>query len=228
MKKVIFILAFLIKTVLSVAQSVGTPYIFINPKETDIFKSETVTIGTQIWTLYNLNVAKYRNGDPIPQITNDADWTSATSGAWCYRNNDPTTDAVYGKLYNHFALKDPRGLAPTGFRVPELADFQTLETFLGGASIAGKKLKDAGATYFSGGGTNTGDNSSGFRAIPNGIRHGTTGYSFAGANESAVYGMYNPDNYYRYRVLKTPRDDIYQDGQGYGEANGYSVRLIKQ
>ena len=151
MKKELFILVLVLTSASSFGQAVGTPYIFSNPKETDVFKSETVIIGTQEWTLYNLNVAKYRNGDPIPQITDVAQWEAATYGAWCYYNNDPANEAVYGKLYNHYALKDPRGLAPIGFRVPEIADFQTLETYLGGAAGAGKKMKISGDDYFTNG-----------------------------------------------------------------------------
>lgn len=227
MYKITTLLALLFSSNLLFGQAVGTPYIFESLKESDVFKSETVIIGTQEWTMYNLNVAKYRNGDPIPQITNTADWEAATSGAWCYYNNDPNNEAIYGKLYNHYALKDPRGLAPTGFRVPEIADFQTLETFLGGAAGAGKKLKIAGDTYFTGGG-NTGTNSSGFRALPGGLRHGVASLSFAGMGVIGVLGMYNPDGFYRYRVINRNRDDFYMDGQGYSETNGYYIRLIKQ
>lgn len=227
MNKIIFLVFFLFSSLLTFGQAVGTPYIFVSPKETDVFKSETVTIGTQVWTLYNLNVAKYRNGDPIPQITNTADWEATTSGAWCYYNNDPNNEAIYGKLYNHYALKDSRGLAPEGFRVPELADFQTLETYLGGVTVAGQKLKIAGDTYFKSPGGNTGTNSSGFRALPGGLRHGVANLSFYSISDVGVFGMYSPDNYYRYRVVNRSRDTFYMDGQGGSETNGYSVRLIK-
>ena len=47
-----------------------------------------VTIGTQIWTTQNLSVSRYRNGDPIPQVTDATQWASLTTGAWCWYNND--------------------------------------------------------------------------------------------------------------------------------------------
>jgi len=70
------------------------------------------------WSAQNLNVSKYANGDDIPEITNSIDWENATSGAWCYYNNDASTESKFGKLYNWFAVNDPRGLAPTGWKIP--------------------------------------------------------------------------------------------------------------
>jgi len=74
---------------------------------------EYVVIGTQKWTNRNLNVSTYRNGVTIPQVTDPTTWAGLTTGAWCYYNNDPTTEATYGKLYNWYAVNDSRGLAPT-------------------------------------------------------------------------------------------------------------------
>jgi hypothetical protein len=79
---------------------------------------ETEVIGTQEWTTKNLNVSKYRNGDVIPEVKDPKEWGSLTTGAWCYYNNDPKNEAIYGKLYNWHAVNDPRGLAPEGFHVP--------------------------------------------------------------------------------------------------------------
>ena len=88
-------------------------------------------------------------------------------------------------------------------------------------------MKISGDTYFTNGG-NTGTNSSGFRALPGGLRHGVAGLSYSGMGVTGVFGMYNPDNFYRYRVINRNRDDLYMNGQGYSETNGYYVRLIKQ
>ena len=86
-----------------------------NPTNNNI---ESVTIGTQVWMLKNLDVDHYRNGDPIPQVTDNDTWANLSTGAWCYYNNDPVLGNIYGKLYNYYALMDPRGLTPTGWHIP--------------------------------------------------------------------------------------------------------------
>src|ERR1035437_9378616 len=77
-----------------------------------------VSTCSQIWMLKNLEVTTYRNGDPIPQVTNRGAWDRLSTGAWCYYNNDPAMGAIYGKLYNWYAVNDPRGLAPAGWHIP--------------------------------------------------------------------------------------------------------------
>lgn len=133
--------------------------------------STEVTIGSQIWTTANLDVTTYRNGDPIPEGPAGS-WFGLTTGAWCYYNNDPALGAIYGKLYNWYAVNDPRGLAPEGFHIPTPTEWNTLGTFLGGNSVAGSKLK-----------SNTlwnGTNESGFSALPGGYRDANGGYFFIG------------------------------------------------
>ena len=78
----------------------------------------TVLIGTQTWNRKNLNVTTYRDGTPIPEVQGATAWANLTIGAWCHYNNDPANDAIYGKLYNWYAVNDSRGLAPAGFHVP--------------------------------------------------------------------------------------------------------------
>jgi uncharacterized protein (TIGR02145 family) len=129
----------------------------------------TVTICSQQWMDKNLDVSKYRNGDDIPQVTDPTAWAALTTGAWCYYNNDPANGAVYGKLYNWYAVNDPRGLAPAGFHIPTDAEWTTIVTCLGGASVAGGKMKETGTTHWSA--PNTGaTNSSGFTGLPGGHR----------------------------------------------------------
>lgn len=119
----------------------------------------SVTIGTQCWTQTNLNVSKYRNGDVIPQVTDPAAWFNLTTGAWCYAIYQGffTTD----KLYNWYAVNDPRGLAPAGYHIPSYTEWDTLLNFVGHTS---------GAIKSTNGGWNLGPteiitNSSGFTAI---------------------------------------------------------------
>jgi uncharacterized protein (TIGR02145 family) len=111
----------------------------------------SVTIGTQIWQSKNLDVATYRNGNPIPQITDPTQWANLTTGAWCWYNNDSATyAATYGRMYNWYAVADSQGLCPTGWHVPTDAEWAVLENELGGSSIAGGALKSTTGIGFSG------------------------------------------------------------------------------
>lgn len=130
----------------------------------------TIQIGIQKWMSKNLDVAFYRNGDPIPQVTDPTAWAGLTTGAWCYYNNDPIQSNKYGKLYNWYAVNDPRGLAPQGWHIASDAEWTTLETTLGGSSVAGGKMKEPGTLNWTT--PNTGaDNSSGWAGLPGGNRN---------------------------------------------------------
>ena len=129
-----------------------------------------VTIGTQIWTGCNLNVTTFRNGDTIPEVTDIVAWYSLTTPAWCYYDNDPANEAVYGKLYNWYAINDPRGLAPIGYHIPTDSEFNTLSTFLGGDSVSGGELKQTTTCHWLTPNTGATD-SSGFTALPGGYRN---------------------------------------------------------
>jgi uncharacterized protein (TIGR02145 family) len=145
------------------------------PTVTDIDGNvyNTVQIGNQCWTQSNLKVSKYRNGDNIPTGLSDTAWQNTTAGAYAIYANDSVNDGLYGKLYNHYAVMDTRGLCPTGWHVPTDGEWTTLETFLGGSSVAGGALKSTATQPTPGGwlSPNTGaTNSSGFSAGPGGLR----------------------------------------------------------
>ena len=128
---------------------------------------QTTLVGTQRWIKENLNVATYRNGDIIPQVTDPTAWAALTTGAWCYPNNDPANEAIYGKLYNWYAVNDSRGLAPQGWHVATDAELTTLGTNLGGDNVAEGKMKSTGTSYWAR--TNTdATNSSVFSGLPGG------------------------------------------------------------
>jgi uncharacterized protein (TIGR02145 family) len=135
-----------------------------------ILKAQTVTIGKQVWTSKNLDVDKFRNGDPIPEVKNEEEWKKAGENkkpAWCYYDNDPANGAKYGKLYNWYAVIDPRGLAPKGFHIPSDVEWIILTDYLGGQSKAGTKMKSTGGWGDDGNCTN----SSGFSGVPGGTRN---------------------------------------------------------
>jgi uncharacterized protein (TIGR02145 family) len=130
---------------------------------------ETVTIGTQTWAIANLNVSTFRNGDSIPEARSNKEWVAAGESrkpAWCYYNNDPANGPKYGKLYNWYAVIDPRGLAPAGWTLSSEKDWAELVYILGGPSHAGSKLKSA--TGWSEG--DNGKNEAGFSGFPGGYR----------------------------------------------------------
>ncbi len=89
------------------------------------------TIGNQKWCIKNLYVSRYRNGDIIPQVQDEVQWASLTTGAWCYYQNDPDNGFNYGKLYNWFAVDDVRGLAPLGFHIPTDLEWKMFYDYLG-------------------------------------------------------------------------------------------------
>jgi uncharacterized protein (TIGR02145 family) len=87
-----------------------------------------VKVGNQIWLSQNLLTTKYRNGDPIPVITTNADWSGATTGARCWYANLEHDYKGIGALYNWYAATDSRNVAPLGWHVPTSAEWNTLLT----------------------------------------------------------------------------------------------------
>ncbi|GAB1444441.1 MAG: hypothetical protein KF860_07080 [Cyclobacteriaceae bacterium] len=132
----------------------------------------TVTIGTQVWLKENLKTTKYTNGDIIGttdpdnfDLGNDADVNAKYQ--WPV-NRDESTESVYGRLYTWHAITDSRGVCPAGWHVPTFTEMDAMTNELGGNSIAGDKLKEAGTTHWAS--PNAGTNETGFSALPAGFR----------------------------------------------------------
>lgn len=130
-----------------------------------------VTIGSQVWMAENLRTIKFNDGTGIPSVTNQNDWLDLTSPAYCWYNNDSVSyKSSYGALYNGYAVYTAK-LCPTGWHVPSNEDWTTLETYLGGSSLAGGKLKETGTSHWVS--PNTGaTNVTGFTALPGGYSSG--------------------------------------------------------
>jgi uncharacterized protein (TIGR02145 family) len=196
----------------------------------------TVNIGSQTWMQKNLNVSKYKNGDIIPQVTDPTQWANLTTGAWCWYNNDSATyAATYGKLYNWYAVNDPRGLAPDGWHVPtqnewnqaiqwidNLADTNCINCSQ--SKSAGGSLKEVGISHWTT--PNYGaSNASGFTGLAAGGRNQLGSFYYFGINgvwwTSSSYSNNNAiDHYVIYDTTKE------FTGAGY-KVEGFSVRAIR-
>ena len=125
-------------------------------KDSVVYKE--VPIGKQVWMTKNLDVAKFRNGDPIPEAKTDEEWVKAGENeqpAWCNYDNNPANGSKYGKLYNWYAVNDPRGLEPQGWHIPSNDEWTVLTDYLGGELNAGAKMKSKTGWAEDGNGTNS-------------------------------------------------------------------------
>lgn len=190
--------------------------------------SKEVTIGKQVWMTQNLNVDKFRNGDPIPEAKTNEEWRKAGENgepAWCYYNNNPDNGDRYGKLYNWYAVNDPRGLAPEGWKIPSDEEWSRLADFLGGQSVAGTKMKSTDFWADYGGKPGNGTNESGFSGLPGGFRYfnGT----FYSIGEGGLWWSSTEDdsNGAWYRFLNSIDGFVNRDGSR--KENGLSVRCLR-
>jgi len=199
----------------------------------------TAQIGTQCWTQSNLKVSKYRNGDNIPTGLSNSAWQNTTSGAYAIYNNDPVADSLYGKLYNHYAVTDSRGLCPTGWHVPSDREWKVLTKYLDpsadtnstsytASTTAGGVLKSTATQPTPGGwnSPNTGaTNTSGFTALPGGFRH--SGGDFF--NMQSI-GFWWSSSFFSgseawMRYLYANYSDLVRNP--FNRKNGFSVRCLK-
>lgn len=214
-----------------------TPFSYWSTTCVDCVEQDIV-IDTQTWMKCNLSVSTYRDGTPIPQVTDTAEWANTTSGSWCYVNNDPATEATYGKLYNGYAalgihdaasLTDPgqrKILAPIGFHVPAVEEFRTLTGSLGGTSVAGGPLKQRGLCTWES--PNEGaTNSTGFTALGAGFRtEDGTIFQSVGALTYFWSTDINTSNT-RSRTLQLSKNHTSASVINNGMNNGFSVRCLK-
>lgn len=192
----------------------------------DIPSSKEIKIGNQIWMTQNLNVEKFKNGDSIPQAKNDEEWKLANENKkpiWAYYDYDEANGTKYGKLYNWYAVKDKRGIAPEGWHVASNTEWSELIDFLGGTEIAGKKLKSSKGWAKNGNGTNE----VGFFGLPSGVFHFNGGSQYNSVLNTAQWWTSSPkdDDQAYAPSLNSEKDNIitFMPDLGYG----FSVRCIK-
>lgn len=182
---------------------------------------KTVIIGNQEWMAENLKVEHYRNGDPIPRVQDQRDWSKLITSAWCYYENDATNGIIYGNLYNWFVVNDTRGLAPEGWHVPSANEWNILIDYLGGWEVAGSKLKaktlwdspNKGAT-----------NKTGFTGLPGGLLY--SGY-FQGIGFITYYWSSTEYGSFKAYLYTLSSFSTAMDEWPESQRLGISVRCIK-
>jgi len=187
-----------------------------------IFKS--VKIGNQIWMQENLNVDRFRNGELIPHAKTTEEWVLAGNNkqaAWCYYDNDPENGKLYGKLYNWYAVNDPRGLAPEGWHVPSDKEWDVLINYLGGKELAGIKMKNTTGWYNNG----NGNNKSGFTGLPGSDRISSGRFNSVDSS-SCWWSSTEYDAYFAwFRFLNYNNGNVFRFYNGKGR--GFSVRCLR-
>ena len=134
----------------------------------------TTTIGNQVWLAENLRSTKFSNGNTINLIQDSIQWSSQSSAAYCFYNNNASYINPYGNLYNWYTVNDSRNICPSGYHVPNTSEWDELVNYLGGSALAGGKLKQIGFSYWLSPNTDA-DNTSGFSALGSGWRANNNG-----------------------------------------------------
>ncbi len=204
----------------------------------------SVTVGTQVWLVENLNTTKYKDGATIPLVTGDTEWGNLSTPGYCWVfNNQAAYGTIYGALYNWYAVNTGK-LCPAGWHVPTDAEWTTLENYLIAngfnydETTTGNKIAKsmAGTTQWSSSNT-TGSigstdytskrNSSGFAALPGGFRQSSGSFPMVfGASEAYFWSSTeNGADYARARYLLFNYVDL-RKGSHY-KTSGFSVRCIK-
>ncbi|HXK48835.1 MAG TPA: fibrobacter succinogenes major paralogous domain-containing protein [Clostridiales bacterium] len=186
-----------------------------------------VKIGMQSWTGKNLEVTKFKNGDPIMKAGSETEWAKAAAEgkpAWCYYLDASDYGKKYGILYNWYAVTDKRGLAPDGWRVSTKSDWEGLRSFLK-SSTPGALLKEQGtANWIKNSGNTT--NETGFTALPGG--HRSDKGSFNSVGYIGYWWTTDQANEEKGIITQLLNDrsplGIMQADKGFG----YSVRLVKE
>jgi uncharacterized protein (TIGR02145 family) len=195
---------------------------------------KTVEINGTQWMAENLKTDSYANGDAIAFNLNNSQWQNISTGAWSNYDNNASAECPYGKLYNWYAVSDPRGICPTGWRVPSLSDWNNLVTFLDESAdttcslctqstIAGGALKSANIAFWE---TNIdATNASGFSALPSGFRSSNGSFANAGylgfywtSTDYSSNSAYSSILYYNSANLRS---------NGNNKRTGFAVRCIQ-
>jgi uncharacterized protein (TIGR02145 family) len=184
-----------------------------------------VTIGTKLWMAENLKTKKFRDGSPIPNVTDPAVWGITMTPAYCDIKNDEANSSIYGRLYNWHAATDSRGLVPAGWHLPSQDEWTDLIYYLGGPSAAGGRLKEAGTVHWMSPNSEA-TNETGFNALPASDASGWD-FRFEMFHYAGNFWSSTSTGDDQAWYLGVRYDTGAAEGTVYTKGHGYSVRCVK-
>lgn len=191
----------------------------------------SVFICNQEWMAQNLRTSKFSNGDAIPEAISNEDWNAPPSAKWCWYENNPANEAVFGKLYNGFTVADERNVCPDGWRIPNLEDWKGLalcldpdadvhgEAFY--SSVAGGMLKMQGSAGWIPPNLNA-TNSSGFNGVGGGLRLNSPGVFNSSLRLEGFFWGHN-GSCFRLKY----EHGAFRRTENHSLGTGFSIRCIK-
>jgi uncharacterized protein (TIGR02145 family) len=220
--------------ILGLSFSLMTSCMHTAPKEQNIEASveertdyTEIVFGNQIWMGQNLDVSKFRNGETIPFAETYYDWDLACDKkqpVWCYIQNESSNGPRFGKLYNWYAVSDPRGLAPTGWEIPTDLDWSILSDFLKGPMGTGDQMKEKGFWSNADHANPIQENS--FAALPGGCRIYNGPIDEIGSDANWWTSTESNDDKVWTRAIYNSNEALFRNEDD--KKNGYSVRCIKK
>lgn len=181
----------------------------------------TAIIDQQVWMAENLRTTTYNDGVPIEYGTT---WDTTQEGAFDYVGNDSANYYnPYGLLYNGHVISED--ICPTGWRLPNEADWDSLANYLGGYAVAGGKLKEQDTVHWNAPNTDA-TNVSNFNALPGGYKDNTG--SFYGINTVGYYWSATEITHDTAIGLTMTNTTGSLNKNGYNKNNGFSIRCIKE
>jgi uncharacterized protein (TIGR02145 family) len=186
-----------------------------------------IQIGKQSWMAENLLTRTLSDGTPIARVEGYDEWASLTTPAYCWYNNDSANMENFGALYNYYTIETGK-LCPDGWRVPTDEDWIELESFLGGASLAGGAMKESGTEHWKTPNT-LATNESGFTALPGGYRSYNGTFNLQRINaywwSSSEKNWYGASGRVVFRNLQYKNQELFRHVAE--KTNGFSVRCVK-
>ena len=181
------------------------------------------TIGTQVWMTKNMAY--------LPSVVGPGTGSNSTAYYYVYGYDGSdvatakATDnySTYGVLYNWTAAQSA---CPSGWHLPSDAEWTTFTDDLGGASVAGGKLKEAGTAHWNS--PNIGaTNESGFTALPGGYRTANGVFGTIGIGGRWWSSPQSDGNDAWCRTLASNSSRCRVDRNDYNKERGFSVRCVR-